>query len=443
MSTSSPPQIAAAVAHFRETLTNLQGSPLDPVETPWDSIESGVEKLLGCAFTLEKPEHHEVAFMVAATLAEKLARDLGAFWFPNRSLPQGAALGFPGALLVFSPFDAAVQALSRGKLAALDEIKSGISSALARAREAQGITEETGPGPADYQRLFDPGFVQFMCLDKTATQNLWERPVHETIRDIQGAFDRLPQGMPTESRDPMRDQIVGSLQGLDGAKPLLSQIGAAPQLVELLTLLHGATGRTGFAPAELWEDVLMPLLHIGAATTFPPLDDDEIETYRKGGDPLLMYIDTIPFSSPAGDEDGLLGVFSPDEVLLLTKDFGQSPSLRLARLPTAPLAPLLAKFDGPALREAITRWKALLAEKAGPRDAAVAGNDSTVSSEGQPSLLDVAVMLLTDLGHIVQKASGPDAHFVIRRAPEAEAASEPALLELARALTGPRIILAS
>jgi len=44
----------------------------------------------------------------------RLRLDLGAFWFQNRATPHGATLGFPGAVVVFSPFEAVFEALLRG-----------------------------------------------------------------------------------------------------------------------------------------------------------------------------------------------------------------------------------------------------------------------------------------------------------------------------------------
>jgi hypothetical protein len=439
MSHPTPPQIQAAVAQFTQALRSAEGTDLDPLTAPWADVEKGVIKLLGGKFSPEDQSHRTVAFMVGAVLSERLARDLGAFFFPNRSSPQGASVGFPDALVMFSPFEAAAQALARAKLPMLDEVVADLRRVLAEGRNPGGViggASEPKLEPADYQRLFDPGFVQFLVVDPTAAKTLWDKPAGTVAKEVEDALGRLGPEIPADVREGMKRQIVGALRQLDANKPLADQLAQAPQLVELTTLLHGATAATGFAPAEFWEDVLLPLFHIGPADSFPPLDEDEVEPYKKGAEAVLLYVDAVPFKVPARDEDGLLGVFPPEEVLFLDRRFADAPSLRLARVSPEALREAAARFDGPKLRASVEKFQTLVEEKAGPRPAEAA------PPAGQPTLLDVGVALLGDLARIVKEADEKQAFLCIRRSTEAEASSEPALHALRKALSGPRIILA-
>jgi hypothetical protein len=431
-----PPQVQAAVDQLRQALQSAESHAVDPLTAPWAEVEKGVIKLLGGAFSPRDEGHQTIAFMLAAALAERLRRDLGAFWFSNRATPQGAALGFPPGIIVFSPFGAAAQALARGRLAMLDEVTAELERVLAQARAQElGAASTTAPlGPEDYQRLFDPGFVQFVAVRTDLARTAWERTPAAVARELDDAFARLPREIPREAREPFRRQLIEALRQLPPEKPLVSQIGVAPQLVELVALLHGGSGQTGFAPAELWEGVLLPLLHIGAPETFPAFDDELAESFRSGVPSLVLYVDTIPYQNPAADEDGLLGVFPPEEIQVIDPAFETAPNVRLAQVDPAHLTKLTAAFDASALRASVERFRTQLESTAGPAAAPEA-------RPGEPSLLEVALVLLEDLARVVRAAEDKGAALCVRHATESEAEAEPLVHGLRHALTGPRIIL--
>jgi hypothetical protein len=434
VSQPAPPQVQAAVGQLRKALQAAEGRDLDPLAAPWAEIEKGVIKLLGGAFSPREEAHQSLAFMIAAAFAERLRRDLNAFWFPNRATPQGAALGFPAGIIVFSPFGAAAQALARGKLTMLDDLTGELSRVLTQARTQELANPDATPlGPEDYQRLFDPGFVQFVGVDVAEAKKSWERSPGAEVRELEESFSRLSPQVPREMRDNFRRQLVEALGQLDPVKTIAAQLPAAPQLVELLALLHGGVGQTGFAPAELWEGGLLPLLHIGAPAAFPAPDEEVLEAYRRGVPPLLIYVDTVPYQTPAADEDGLLGVFPGDEIEVIDPAFQMVESVRLARVDPAVLRDLVARFDGAAVRAAVGRFQAQL-EAAG-------ASPPAEQRPNEPSLLDVAVVLLEDLAKVVRAVEEKSAALCVRHATESEAASEPLLHEVRRALTGPRIIL--
>jgi hypothetical protein len=430
---NTPPQIQSALDHFRQALHATEGAGaanLDPLTAPWAEIEKPVIKLLGGAFTPGNQAHQNLAFMIAATLAERLRQDLGAFWFQNRGTPEGAALGFPPGIIVFSPFGAAVQALSRSQLSMLETTTAELRGALAQARGAGGGQELA---PEDYQRLFDPGFIQFLRFDPIALASTLATTPDVLARELSDAFTRLPREVPAEVRDPMRKQVVGALRKLDASKPLGEQAARGPQLVELLALLKSAQDGSGFAPVELWEEVLLPLLHIGPAESFPSLDEDDKETWQQGNEPVLLYVDALPFHVPAADEDGLLGVFPVEDVSPLDQALGNVQG-RIVRLATEALQGPLGRFDVAAIRAAVARFQAHGEGRFGAAPA-------PARQDGQPSLLDIGLTLLDDLGRLARDSDEKKGIFAVRQATEAEAASESLLAELRKVLTGPRIIM--
>ena len=423
--------MVAALEDLRRTLVGPDGKPIDPLTAGWSEIERGVILLLGGAFTPQNQRHLEVAFMVTAALAERLRRELGAFWFQNRSTPHGASLGFPGALVVFSPFGAVFEALGRSKL----ELLSGLAEQLRKAVPQPRGGEDPGLGPEDYQRHFDPGLVQFLAVDPAALARSLEAPAESITRDFEHGFSRLSREIPEQARAQVAQEIGGALRQLPGAKALGDQIPQAPQLVEFVALASAAVATTGIAPAEFWGQLLIPLLHIGAADSFAPLDQEELDAYRQGADPLVLYVDVVPYRTPAADEDGLLGVFPDEQVSLLDPRFQGGP-VRLLKLDVTVLKPLCEAFDPAAVRASIERFAALCAEAAG---GAVA---PPPAEPGRPGLREVVMLLAENLKHVLALVEEKNLWLALRQATESEAASEPILQDLRRALREPRIILA-
>jgi hypothetical protein len=431
---SGPQQGHPGIDQLRLALRQVERREIDPLTAPWSDIEPGVAKLLGGAFSPEKPEHAPVAFLLAATFGERVCRELGGFWFQNRSMPDGAAIGFPEVSLMFSPLDVVLQALSRARLTLLDDVAKDLGETLARARAEAAAHGAPRLGPDDYRRLFDPGFVQVACVDLAKVRAALARTPVEAAREIEDAIARMPANVPANVRASLRDEIAGALRQLPPDGPLSKHARVAAPLAEVVALVDGAVETTRFAPAELWQHVLLPLLHIGAPETFPPLDEDEREALREGTDPLVMYVDTVPFRTPAADEDGLLGVFPPESLGPLDPAFEGSPTVRALVAPVEPLAPLAAAFDRGALRAAVERFtRHAVTQAQGAGEAA-----PNVESK----MLPIALELCGELARVVAAVGeGGERALVVRRAPEAEAASDMALKELRRAMQGSRIIL--
>jgi hypothetical protein len=175
---------------------------------------------------------------------------------------------------------------------------------------------------------------------------------------------------------------------------------------------------------------------VGAAEEFAPPDEEELASYREGVEPVLLYVDLVPYQTPAADEDGLLGVFPGDSVKLLDPRWSGSQGVRVLQLDADALADVCASFDPAQVRAAVERFTAVCAEAAGGAAA------TPQRAPGQPALLDLVLMLAQDVCTMVATVKEKGWALGLRYATESEAASEPVLQDLRRAIKAPRIVLA-
>ncbi|MBI3184889.1 MAG: hypothetical protein HYZ28_22345 [Myxococcales bacterium] len=423
----TPPQIELARERLVARMQEVEKRKIDAQSASWVEVERAVIKLLGGPYRPEDPEHQLIALGIAGLFGERLAQEHGAFWFPNREAIEGAVMGFPEAVVMLSPFGAVVESLGAARLERLDEVAREIRTAVGRVKFS--ATPQPPPArltPLDYQRLFDPGFVQLVAIDGAKAKTVYEGTPAHLLREVRDGLARAGAKLPPEARQQLEGQLTTALQRLEQSRPLFHQLGRGPRLPELLVHLFGTVASTGCAPEELWQDLVFPLLHIGAPEKFPPLDQEEIAAYQQGMDPLLLFVEVVPYQTSA-PEEGLMGAFAGEELSLPHEAFGKAGSLRLVKLSASRLRPLVAQFDEAKVRDAVGRFSAYLrakAEKAPPAGAVA-------------HLLDAALELLRDLKRVMS-ATG-ELH--LRRITEAEAASEGALAAVREVVQGPRLIL--
>ena len=428
---SSSGHLDAATQQLSAALAKVEGTPIDVAKAPWAEIERGVIKLLRGPFRPDQPEHQLVALGLAGALADRLIASEHAFWFPHREAPEGGMLGFPEALLMLSPLQAVLDALARSKLETLDDVTADVRRAMGEARFAPVAGGPVRLHPEDYARLFDPGFLQFMVVDARRAKELWAAKPSVVGSDIRAALARVsPQRLAPESRAQFEQQLAGSLARLDPARTIGEQVDQSPRLAELLLTLTAGTRQTGSAPDEFWSEGVLPLLFAGAPTTYPPLDPEDSEAARKGLDPLALYLDTVPYTTPA-PEDGLLGIFPLKDVGVPHPALAASGVPRLLTVPRSAIQPALDRFDSSATRASLEGFDRYLAEKAGQPVAA--------TPQGQ-QMEDAALGLLGELQNLL-KGAPADAELVLRRLTETEALSDGALTSVREAMQGPRIIL--
>lgn len=429
MTMPTPPQLDSAFAQVSAAIDQLEGRKVDLTKEPWDVIEKGVIKLLGGPFNPQQMEHQVVALGLATAFARRLNADHQAFWFPSREAAEGASLGFPEALIMLSPFGAVMDALGSARLARLDDVQKDIRNSLAQVKfGAGGGGGGQRIGPEDYMRLFDPGFVQLVALDPVKSAQAWTTPPERLAIDVRDGISRA-QKLPPELKKQMESQLVTALQRMEPGKPLISQVARAPRVCEVVGLLFGTATSTGSAPEEFWMDVVMPFLFVGTPEKFPELEGEELQAAKQGIDPMLLFLDVVPYQYKSPEEDGLLNAFPGSSLGLPHEGFGAVQNLRLVKVGLDAIREPLSKFDEKKTRATLEKFAADVKRQTGE-----------VALQGQAEakqMLDAAMVLLTDLKRVVE--SGKDV--CVRRLTEAEAASDPALSMVRQALSGPRIIL--
>lgn len=429
----APPHIEAAVDQLKQAINMVDKVEIDTLKTPWPDLEKSVVKLLKGPFRIDQPEHQVIAVGLAGIFAERLAQEHEAFWFPNRDSPEGASVGFPGALIMLSPFGAVVDSLSQANLSKLEELLKEVRRSLGQAR----FSPEAGLGgtpklsPEDYQRLFDPSFIQFITLDPAKAKTAWESAPDKLVREIRDALSRATQ-MPAEAKQQFEGQILAALTRMDAQRPVIEQIERGPRVAELVGHLFGTVDGTGFAPEDFWGEIVLPLLFAGTPAQFPPIENDDVEAFTRGAEPLALFVDLVPYQTQA-PEDGLLGAFPASGVQLPHPGFSKSATLRMIKLDREQVLKLVTAFDPAKTKDALARFTAYLEQKSGkPHPKGAAGMQMT----------DAALALLSDLKRAMEAAAKDKQDVCLRRVTEAEAASEGALNAVRQALRGPRIILA-
>ena len=428
MALPSPPHVQSAQAQIAAALQQLEGKPVDLLKVPWTELEMSIRKLVGGDFQPDNQNHQVLALGVAGAFAERLAQEHGAFWFLNRESPEGASLGFPDALIVMSPFGEVMNAFLQKKLARLDDVVGGVRRMLGEARFGAGAAGGPKLGPQDYQRLIDPGFMQFLVMDPAKTQKALTSKPDALARELRDALGRSQ--LPPEGRQQFEGQIVTALQQMDSTKTLAEQVDVGPRIVELMAHLFGTVASTGAAQNEFWGQLILPLLFIGSPPGFPPVDEEETQAFTQGVAPLELFVDVVPHSVQA-PEDGLLGAFERSEVSPLHESFTRTRApLHLLKLNVERLKPLLTRFDANQMVDTVRRFTKYMEEKAGK------GAPPNPQNE---EMLKAASVLLSDLKKLVSEGKG---ELCLRQMTENDAMSERDLAAVRNALQGPRIILA-
>jgi hypothetical protein len=321
-----------------------------------------------------------------------------------------------------------MDALGSARLARLDDVQKDIRNSLAQVKFGAGGGGGQRIGPEDYMRLFDPGFVQLVALDPVKSAQAWTTPPERLAIDVRDGISRA-QKLPPELKKQMESQLVTALQRMEPGKPLISQVTRAPRVCEVVGLLFGTATSTGSAPEEFWMDVVMPFLFVGTPEKFPELEGEELQAAKQGIDPMLLFLDVVPYQFKSPEEDGLLNAFPGSSLGLPHEGFGAVQNLRLVKVGLDAIREPISKFDEKKTRATLEKFAADVKRQTGE-----------VALQGQAEakqMLDAAMVLLTDLKRVVE--SGKDV--CVRRLTEAEAASDPALSLVRQALSGPRIIL--
>jgi hypothetical protein len=429
---SVPQHVYQAQSQLTAALEKAEGKPVDLLKAPWTDVEKSIIKLLGGPFQVNRQDHQILALGIAGAFAARLAAEHQAFWFLNRDAPEGASLGFPDAIIMLSPFGMTMDSLAQGKLARLEEVSADIRRSLAQTRFGANPAAALGQpklGPAEYQRLFDPGFLQFVVIDPVKAKTALESRPDSLSRDLRDAMGRTQPPLPKEAREQLEGQILMALQRMDPAKTLVEQIDRSARLGEMIAHIAATAANSSAARVEFWVELFLPLLFIGAPQQFPPLDEEELEAYSKGAEPLAIFVDVVPHAHQA-PEEGVLGIFDPAEIGVVHPAFAPVPQLRLLQVNSPSFKKLLEQFDPAKTGDAIQRFTQYMAEKAGK---------PAPETPQAKELLEAAIHLLTELKTLVATTPGA---LCLRRLTQMEAEFEGPLSLVRKAMQSSRIILA-
>jgi hypothetical protein len=436
-----PPHIEAALSQLLLLLKTAEKRELDYLNASWGEIEKSVIKVLGGAFKFSKPEHQLIALGLAAVLGEKLLHLHKGFWFFNRDSASGVSLGFSDAVIVLSPFEAVVEALSLAKLGKLDELAKNLNNSLSAARMASGIPLLGAPKLDSqlYQRLFDPSFVQMISLDMEKAEAAWKRLPAQLMQELKDALSRLGSGLSAELKVHVENQFQAVFSSMEPHRPMGEQWQRHGQTCELAARLWASVDSTGPVSEDFWEEVVFPLLFAGSPETFPPLEAEELDAAKRGIPALYVFLEVVPHSWPSPEDDALLGAFSKSGIRPLSPHSSGSNALRMLSVDCEFLQKPLSEFDGEKLKMTIERFSNYLKEKTGEPLLEASASETPENKESK-TVLDSAISLLDDLKSVCSPHSKPSTVF-IRRLTEAEAEAEGAFELIRKSLQGPKLIL--
>ncbi len=432
MDSELPALLANPLKSLQASLQRVGTGTIDLNSASWEEIERGVARVLGGPFDQAREDHSVVMLGLVGLLVARMRSAHGAFLYPRSDSQMGVEVGFPQAVLAVSPFGSILSALAQAKLGMLDELEKSIATALARARFSGAGTRALQA--EDYQRLFDPSFLQVVGIDKERLRQFAEATPTRLRLDLQEALMRTAR-LPEQAKKELEAQLLGALAQFDPAVPLLKQTAKGLRFVEVMLSLYAIGEATPPASMDYWTQIALPLLLIGNPDQFPPLTPEDREAVAQGADLRFVYLEAVPYKFPAADENGFLGVFPVASATTLFPELADSAPPRLFKVDAQPIKAALEAFDATAVQAAIGRFEAHARSSVeeGPRKSSSEAADATA----------IIGSALATLGSIKAIVGNPRYELAFRSLTEVEASSEPSISEVRKAMSGPRIILAT
>lgn len=339
MPTPVPPTIAIALEELRKAFQAVQGPTFDPMTEPWSAIAQATQKLLNGGFQASDPHHRLFQLRLGALFGARLTRENDGFWFRQRDALGNFSVGFPGGVFTVSPFTVTALALVSGTVAGLETAAGELKTAV-NASKTPGGAPLT---PRDYERFFDPAFLEFFALDRKAAQRTWESAPRKLIAALKDASFRAQPSKTT--RDWLEKKLLFALGPLDPERPLIDQAERDLPLVERVGELFAARYGTGLTAEEGWAKAALPLLSVD-------LSQNPKGEPVQGMGVLAAFLSCMP-KLPEVPSEGILGLFSSEQIAAPDPRLSQYAGLRTFRVNPDPLLPLLQRFDGEKLRERV------------------------------------------------------------------------------------------
>ncbi len=254
--------------------------------------------------------HQELWFNFGAWIGETMRLRHGGHWLVPSDEPKGWRLGFSKIMLEVVPWVFAEQLLRMGNGAAkklVGEIEKlrGRHEEQKQKDNGQEIDRFTA---AHYIHLHTTPLGQWMVMDLKLLSRLWSQAAaRDLVKEVRKAGKRLG-----DDNAPIINQVAEALEKADQDKPIGPQTGDRG-LFEAIAQIVALRRTTQPIAIDLIEAMIMPAMHMGIPETFPPLDDDDLGVLRKGAEIFALFVECIPYKTPA-DEQGFLRSIPHDDL---------------------------------------------------------------------------------------------------------------------------------
>ncbi|HEY1550190.1 MAG TPA: hypothetical protein VGG28_20320 [Kofleriaceae bacterium] len=259
---------------------------------------------------LKDEQHWEVWFSFGAWIGETIRRRHGGHWLLMGDDPHTWRLGFSKILLEIAPFVFSEQLLRMGSGATRKMVTE-----IERLRTLHEEQRERDKGQSldrfvaqHYIRLHTVPLGQWMSMDFARLAKLWnEEPVESLIAAIREAGPRLgPQN------GQIVEQVCSALARANQTAPVAKQT-TDRGLFEAIAQIVSLRRATQPVAIDIMERIVMPALHVGMPEKFPPLDDDDLGSLRKGMELFSFFVEVVPHKFQADDE-GFLGTIPHEQL---------------------------------------------------------------------------------------------------------------------------------
>jgi hypothetical protein len=262
---------------------------------------------------LKDEAHWHVWFDFGAWIGETLRRRHGGHWMMLGDDPHTWRIGFSKIFLEIAPFVFAEQLIRLGS-GAMRKMVSEIERVRLEHDKQLELDESQSRRSLDrflaqhYIRMHTVPLGQWMAMDFSTLGRLWQdAPVKDLIAAVKTAGPRLGT-----ANMPIVERVVEALARANQDKPVAQQTNDRG-LFEAIAQIVGLRRATAPIAIDILERVVMPALHVGLPEKFPPLDEDDIATLRKGVELFAFFVDVIPHKHQADDE-GFLGTIPHDQL---------------------------------------------------------------------------------------------------------------------------------
>lgn len=252
---------------------------------------------------LEVDSHWQLWFNYGAWIGETLRRRHGGHWLTMGEDPKTWRLGFSKILLEIAPFTFSEQLLRIGPGAAQRMIAEidRLRQLHDEQRERDGDQDIERFTSTHYVRMHTVPLGQWMVMDMRQLERLWNQAaVRDLVKEVRKQGKQLPQ-----ANQPLIDRLCEALEKADQTKPVAQQTGDRG-MFEAVAQIIGMRRASAPLAIDVLQQFVLPAIHVGVPDSFPPLDDDDLDSLRRGIEYFALYIDVVPHKYQADDE-GFLG----------------------------------------------------------------------------------------------------------------------------------------